>query len=103
MSSKLKKNDAVIVRSGKDKGKEGKIIKMFTNGKAIVEGINISTKHVSASSGAKQTGIVQQESPIHTSNLIFKDPDSGKAGRVKMHVLKDGTVSRIIASSKEGK
>ena len=100
MSSKLKKNDDVIVRSGKDKGKEGKIIKMFTNGTAIVEGINISTKHVSASSGAKATGLVQQESPIHTSNLIFKDPDSGKAGRVKMHVLKDGTTSRIISNSK---
>jgi len=103
MSSKLKKNDDVIVRSGKDKGKEGKIIKMFTNGTAIVEGINISTKHVSASSGAKATGLVQQESPIHTSNLIFKDPDSGKAGRVKMHVLKDGTTSRIISNSKVGK
>lgn len=103
MSSKLKKNDAVIIRSGRDKGKEGKIIKMFANGTAIVEGINMSTKHISASSGAKQTGLVQQESPIHTSNLIFKDPDSGKAGRVKMQVLKDGTISRIISSSKEGK
>mgnify|MGYP006088672447 CR=1 FL=1 len=102
MSSKLKKNDAVIVRSGKDKGKEGKIIKMFSNSTAIVEGININTKHVSASSGAKETGLVQQESPIHTSNLIFKDPDSGKAGRVKIHTLKDGSTSRIVASSKEG-
>ena len=46
---------------------------IMSNNTALVEGINISTKHVKASTGAKQTGLVQQESPIHISNLIFKE------------------------------
>ena len=72
MAERIRKNDLVIVRSGKDKGKEGKVIMIMSNSTALVEGINISTKHVKASTGAKQTGLVQQESPIHISNLIFK-------------------------------
>jgi large subunit ribosomal protein L24 len=99
MAERIRKNDSVIVRSGKDKGKEGKVIMVMSNNTALVEGINISTKHIKASTGAKQTGIVQQESPIDLSNLIFKDPDSGKAGRVKMQSLKDGSYSRVIKDS----
>lgn len=99
MAERIRKNDLVIVRSGKDKGKEGKVIMIMSNNTALVEGINMSTKHVKASTGAKQTGLVQQESPIHISNLIFKDPDSGKAGRIKMQSLKDGSYSRVIKDS----
>ena len=85
---KLKKNDIVQVITGRYKGQKGRIIKVYPEkNRVIVEGINISTKHVKASTGAKQTGLVQQESPIHISNLIFKDPDSGKAGRIKIYPL----------------
>ena len=48
-----------------------------------------------------QTGFVQKELPIHVSNLIFKDPDSGKSGRVKIEKLNDGTSSRVIVESKK--
>ena len=100
MTTRIKKNDTVIIRTGKDKGKEGKVILVLKN-TAIVEGINIATRHVKAGTGAKETGFVQKELPIHVSNLIFKDPDSGKSGRVKIEKLNDGTSSRVIVESKK--
>ena len=92
----------MIIRSGKDKGKEGKVI-LVSGNMAIVEGINIATRHIKAGTGAKETGFVQKELPLHISNLIFKDPDSGKSGRVKIDKLSDGTSSRVVIESKKGK
>lgn len=100
MATRIKKNDTVIIKTGKDKGKEGKVILVLKN-TAIVEGINIATRHVKAGTGAKETGFVQKELPIHVSNLIFKDSDSGKSGRVKIEKLNDGTSSRVIVESKK--
>ena len=100
MATRIKKNDTVIIKTGKDKGKEGKVILVLKN-TAIVEGINIAKRHVKAGTGAKETGFVQKELPIHVSNLIFKDPDSGKSGRVKIEKLNDGTSSRVIVESKK--
>ncbi len=102
MATRIKKNDTVIIRSGKDKGKEGKVI-LVSGNMAIVEGINIATRHIKAGTGAKETGFVQKELPLHISNLIFKDPDSGKSGRVKIDKLSDGTSSRVVIESKKGK
>ena len=101
MSIRIKKNDTVIIRSGKDKCKEGKVI-FVSKSVALVEGINIATRHVKSGTGAKETGFVQKEQPIHISNLIFKDPDSGKSGRVKIDKLNDGTSSRVVIESKKG-
>ena len=100
MATRIRKNDTVIVKTGKDKGKEGKVILVMKNS-AIVEGINIATRHVKSGTGAKETGFVQKELPIHISNLIFKDSDSGKSGRVKIEKLNDGTSSRVIVESKK--
>ena len=100
METRIKKNDTVIIKTGKDKGKEGKVILVLKN-TAIVEGINIATRHVKAGAGAKETGFVQKELPIHISNLIFKDSDSGKSGRVKIEKLSDGTSSRVVVESKK--
>ena len=100
MATRIKKNDTVIIKTGKDKGKEGKVILVLKN-TAIVEGINIATRHVKAGTGAKETGFVQKELPIHISNLIFKDSDSGKSGRVKIEKLNDGTSSRVVVESKK--
>ena len=102
MATRIKKNDTVVIRSGKDKGKEGKVI-LVSNSMVIVEGINMSTRHVKAGTGAKETGFVQKELPIHISNLIYKDPDSGKSGRVKIEKLSDGASSRVIVESKKDK
>ena len=100
MATRIKKNDTVIIKTGKDKGKEGKVILVLKN-TAIVEGINIATRRVKAGTGAKETGFVQKELPIHVSNLIFKDSDSGKSGRVKIEKLNDGTSSRVVVESKK--
>ena len=100
MAIRIKKNDSVIIKTGKDKGKEGKVILVLKN-TAIVEGINIATRHVKSGTGAKETGFVQKELPIHISNLIFKDSDSGKSGRVKIEKLSDGTSSRVVVESKK--
>ena len=100
MATRIKKNDTVIIKTGKDKGKEGKVILVLKN-TAIVEGINIATRHVKAGTGAKETGFVQKELPIHVSNLIFKDSDSGKSGRVKIEKLNDGTSSRVVVEYKK--
>ena len=100
MATRIKKNDTVIIRTGKDKGKEGKVI-LISKNTAVVEGINIATRHVKSGTGAKETGFVQKELPIHISNLVFKDSDSGKSGRVKIEKLNDGTSSRVIVESKK--
>ena len=104
MANRIRKNDTVIIRSGKDKGKEGKVI-LVANNMVTVEGINIATSHIKAGTGAKETGFVQKELPIHISNLIYKDPNSGKSGRVKIEKLSDGSSSRAIVESNktEGK
>ena len=100
MATRIRKNDTVIIKTGKDKGKEGKVILVLKDS-AIVEGINIATRHVKSGTGAKETGFVQKELPIHISNLVFKDSDSGKSGRVKIEKLNDGTSSRVVVESKK--
>ena len=68
MATRIKKNDTVVVRTGKDKGKEGKVI-FVSNDTVIVEGINIATRHVKAGTGAKETGFVLSSFPISNSSL----------------------------------
>ncbi len=71
MSTKLKKNDSVVVIAGKEKGKEGKILKIDRkNNRVIVEGVNMISKHQKPGAGV-QGGIVQKEAAIHLSNVMF--------------------------------
>ncbi len=71
MSTKLKKNDSVVVIAGKEKGKEGKILKIDRkNNKVIVEGVNMISKHQKPGAGV-QGGIVQKEAAINLSNVMF--------------------------------
>ena len=91
---KIKKDDTVIVISGKDKGKKGKVLKaMPKTGKIIVEGVNIQTKH------AKQTRttpaeIKHQEGPIDASNVMYWDSQA-KAGTRIGYAIEDGKKVRI--------
>ena len=100
MATRIKKNYTVIIKTWKDKCIECKVILVLKN-TAIVEGINIATRHVKAGTGAKETGFVQKELPIHVSNLIFKDSDYGKSGRVKIEKLNDGPADRVVVESKK--
>ncbi len=85
MAAKLKKGDKVVVLSGKDKGKEGEISSVApSTGKAIVEGVNVSIRHVKQSQNA-QGGRIPQAMPIQLSNLALID-SKGKATRVGFRV-----------------
>jgi large subunit ribosomal protein L24 len=97
----IKKDDTVIVLTGKDKGKKGKVQKVLVKEeRAIVEGINMVSKSQKPSAKNPQGGIVKQEAPIHISNLSLIDPKSGKATRVS--IKHDGkNVIRIAKKSGE--
>ncbi len=77
---KIKKGDTVKVIAGKDKGKEGKVIKTVDDNKVIVEGVNSITKHTKASQANPKGGIVHEEAPIDASNVMYVH--KGKATRI---------------------
>ena len=97
----IKKDDTVIVLTGKDKNKTGKVLKVLVEeNRAIVEGVHIVSKSTKPSAKNPQGGIVKQEAPIHISNLSLIDPKSGKATRVS--IQHDGkNVKRIAKKSGE--
>ena len=80
---KIKKGDTVYVNAGNDKGKTGKVLSVApSENRAIVEGINMVSKHTKPNAKQPQGGIIKQEAPIHISNLNLIDPQSGKPTRV---------------------
>jgi len=79
----IKKGDTVYVNAGNDKGKTGKVLSVSpSEDRAIVEGINMVSKHTKPNSKQPQGGIIKQEAGIHISNLNLIDPQSGKPTRV---------------------
>ena len=83
----IKKNDTVIVLSGKDKGKKGKITAAYPKtGKVVVEGVNMVTKHQKARNAMQPGGIIHKEAPIDASNVMLVCPKCGKAARVSHKV-----------------
>ena len=97
----IKKGDNVVVISGEDKGKTGKVLKVLVEKqRAIVEGVNIVTKHTKPSAKNPQGGIQKVEAPIHISNISLIDPKSKKPTRVGMKFV-DGKKVRIAKKSGE--
>lgn len=98
----FKVGDKVVVISGKDKGKEGKIIKTLKNdNKVVVEGINMVTKHVKPSAQNENGGIIKVEAPIHASNVMILDPKTKKRTRIAHEIDENGKKHRISVKSKE--
>ena len=88
---KIKKGDTVKVIAGKDKDKEGKVISVdVKNGKVIVEGVNVVTKHTKPSAANQNGGIIQKEAPIDLSNVMYVH--KGKATRIGFKVENDKKV-----------
>ncbi len=80
---RIKKGDNVIVISGSDKGKTGKVLKAFpVEGTVVVEGVNMHKKHSRAGRTDQKGQVVDKTMPIHASNVAVLDPSSGKATRV---------------------
>lgn len=100
---KIKKNDMVFVLAGRDRGKTGKVFKVFPNeAKALVEGVNYVKKHMRRKGQAdQQAGIIQKESPIHLSNLAPFCKTCSKPARIGINILADGTKSRFCKRCKE--
>lgn len=98
----LKVGDKVVVIAGKDKGKEGKIIKTIKkDNKVVVEGINIVTKHVKPNAQNENGGIIKIEAPIHASNVMIVDPKTKKRTRIAHEIDEKGKKYRISVKSKE--
>ncbi len=101
MAQRIKTGDSVLVLSGKDKGKRGAVVRVLPGAdKVVVEGVNVVTRHVRQRQGARQTGLVQQESPISASKVMLIDTDTGKPGRATWRFLADGTKVRAIKSGR---
>ena len=95
----LKTGDKVVVIAGKDKGKEGKIIKTLrAENKVVVEGINMVKKHVKPN-GQTAGSIVDMEAPIHASNVMMLDPKTKKGTRIGHTVDKKGNKVRVAKKS----
>ncbi len=104
MSVKLhiKKGDTVVVNAGDNKGQTGKVLKVLVEKRrAIVEGVNMVSKHTKPNAKHPQGGIVKQEASIHISNLQPLDAKSGKATRVGRRMGADGKLVRYSKRSGE--
>ena len=93
---KIKKGDRVVVLSGKDRGKEGVVMRALPAvGKVVVEGVNTARKHQRPTRVTQQGGIVDKDMPIDVSNVAVVSPRDGKATRVGYRFKDDGTKVRI--------
>jgi len=94
------KGDTVRVMRGDEKGKEGKIIRVYTKtGRITIEGINIVKRHRKARRAEEQSGIVDFPAPMASSNVMLIDPKSGKPTRTRVRIDEDGTKERISIKS----
>ena len=94
------KGDTVRVMRGDDRGKEGKIIRVFPKtGRVTIEGVNIVKKHRRARTADEQSGIVEMPAPVHASNVMLLDPKSGAPTRTRRQIDEDGTKERIAVKS----
>lgn len=92
----IKKEDKVVVISGKDKGKKGKVLVAEPKAeRLIVEKVNIATKHEKPKGQGKPGGIVRQEAPIHASKVMLVCGKCGKATRIAFKLLSDGGKVRV--------
>ena len=96
---KIKKGDNVIVLTGKDKGKKGKVLRTFAlMDKVIVEGVNIVKKHQKMKQQGKKGEVIDKTMPMHVSNVALIDAKSGKATRVGSKLV-DGKKVRVSKRS----
>jgi len=100
MAARIKKGDNVVVISGKDKGKTGKVMRIVRDeDRVVVEGINLVKRHVRPTPRNPSGGIVEREQAIHASKVMPVDPSTCKGTRVRFKTLEDGKKVRIAAKS----
>ncbi len=100
VKTKITTGDVVRVLRGDDKGKEGRVIRMFLKkGRCTIEGVNIVKKHRKARTAEEQSGIIEMPAPVALSNVMLIDPKSGAPTRVRARIDADGTKERVAAKS----
>ena len=99
MARHIKSGDTVVVIAGADKGKTGRVLRVLTNqDRVVIEGINRVWKHVRPSQRYPQGGRIQNDAPIHLSNVMPLDPTTGKGTRVKFEA-REGRKHRVAVGS----
>jgi len=99
---KIRKGDKVVVRIGRDKGKQGTVLKVLANDHVLVENVNVVKRHTRPNPAKNVTGgIIQKEAPIHVSNVMLFNSTAGKGERVGIKTLEDGRKVRLFKRSNE--
>ena len=102
MAERILTGDTVVVISGEDAGKTGKVIRLFREeGRVLVQGVSLVKRHTKPTPRNPSGGIVEREQPFHVSNVMPVDPKSGKGTRVRFKVLENGNKVRIAVKSGE--
>ena len=100
--NKIRKGDEVIVLTGRDRGKIGEVLQVMSDGRALVNDVNLVKKHTKPNPMKSiQGGILEKESPIQIANLALYNPTTQKADRVGFKTLEDGRKVRVFKSNQE--
>jgi large subunit ribosomal protein L24 len=100
--NRIKKGDEVIVMAGKDKGKQGSVLRVLPNGRLIVSDVNMAKRHTKPNPNkGVPGGIVEKEMSINASNIMLYNPQTKKGERVGFRVLEDGRKVRYFKSTDE--
>lgn len=99
---KIRKGDEVIVTTGKDKGRRGNVLRVLDDARVLVENVNMIKKHVRPNPNAGVAGgIVEQEAPLHISNVMLWNPVAKKGDRVGFKILETGKKVRVFRANGE--
>jgi len=98
----IKKGDTVFVNAGESKGQQGRVLEIIRKSeRAIVEGVNLVSKHTKPNAKSPQGGIIKKEASVHISNLMLVDPTTGKATRIGRRAADKGSLVRYSKKSGE--
>ncbi|GMV68764.1 MAG: 50S ribosomal protein L24 [Pseudomonadota bacterium] len=99
---RIKTGDEVVVTAGKDKGRHGRVLRVLEDDRVVVENVNVVKRHTRGNPAAGQAGgILEQERSIHISNVMIRNPQSGKPERIGYKLLADGRKVRFMKSNSE--
>lgn len=96
MAHRIRKGDTVVVISGDDKGKTGRVLSVDeTKNRVIIEKVNFVKRHTKPKGSNRQGGILEKEAPVNMSNVMLWDPKAGRGVRVGTRITKDGKRERV--------
>ena len=99
---KIRKNDQVVIITGKDKGRRGSVMQVLATGKVLVKGVNVVKKHQKPNPTlGVQGGVIEKEMPVDASNVMLVNPTTGSGDRVGFKLLEDGKKVHVFKSNGE--